>query len=250
MARLHRPHRWGHLRIEGAQAAFIRLDRWNQGAATAGEPGHIVNVERVFGTTGNDTVAPEMFRSAARLHGPLLRGNAQVGDTVQRIQVLFAELGICRWGWGDRVWTWHEAADTRLFHPPAQETAREGLVWIGNWGDGERTEELETFSARRGRRTPSASGTRSEIEGYRAHWAQGTPERIAFEVIYWTGARCVDAVRLGWQMVDQDGWLSFVQSRPPAQFMTYRYGRAPMPGGANDLLALHGLRQAAGRRRR
>lgn len=50
-----------------------------------------------------------------------------------------------RWGWGDRVWTWHEAADTRLFHPPAQETAREGLVWIGNWGDGERTEELETF---------------------------------------------------------------------------------------------------------
>ena len=25
-----------------------------------------------------------------------------------------------RWGWGDRVWTWHEAADTRLFHPPAQ----------------------------------------------------------------------------------------------------------------------------------
>ena len=50
-----------------------------------------------------------------------------------------------RWGWGDRVWTWHEAADTRLFHPPAQESAREGLVWIGNWGDGERTEELEGF---------------------------------------------------------------------------------------------------------
>lgn len=49
------------------------------------------------------------------------------------------------WGWGGRVWTWHEAADTRLFHPPAEETPREGLVWIGNWGDGERTEELETF---------------------------------------------------------------------------------------------------------
>ena len=50
-----------------------------------------------------------------------------------------------RWGWGDRVWTWHEAADTRLFHPPAQETTRAGLVWIGNWGDGERTAELESF---------------------------------------------------------------------------------------------------------
>lgn len=50
-----------------------------------------------------------------------------------------------RWGWGDRVFTWHEAADTRLFHPPAQEEPREGLVWIGNWGDGERTAELEDF---------------------------------------------------------------------------------------------------------
>ena len=50
-----------------------------------------------------------------------------------------------RWGWRGRVWTWHEAADTRLFHPPAEETAREGLVWIGNWGDGERTAELERF---------------------------------------------------------------------------------------------------------
>ncbi len=50
-----------------------------------------------------------------------------------------------RWGWSNRVWTWHEAADTRLFHPPAQEQLRAGLVWIGNWGDGERTAELEEY---------------------------------------------------------------------------------------------------------
>ena len=49
------------------------------------------------------------------------------------------------WGWQGRVWTWHEAADIRHFHPPAQEQDRQGLVWIGNWGDGERTEELESF---------------------------------------------------------------------------------------------------------
>ena len=49
------------------------------------------------------------------------------------------------WGWGDRVWTWHEAADTRLFRPPAIEGARAGVVWIGNWGDGERTAALERF---------------------------------------------------------------------------------------------------------
>lgn len=50
-----------------------------------------------------------------------------------------------RWGWGDRVFVWHEAADTALFHPPAEEGERSGLVWIGNWGDGERTAELEEF---------------------------------------------------------------------------------------------------------
>lgn len=48
-------------------------------------------------------------------------------------------------GWGNRVWTWHEAADTRRFHPPAKESERQGLVWIGNWGDGERTQELQDF---------------------------------------------------------------------------------------------------------
>ena len=53
-----------------------------------------------------------------------------------------------RWGWGDRVWTWHEAADIRRFHPPAVEAERAGLVWIGNWGDGERTAEIENFLLR------------------------------------------------------------------------------------------------------
>ena len=49
------------------------------------------------------------------------------------------------WGWGERVFVWHEAADTTWFRPPAVEGVREGAVWIGNWGDGERTAELEAF---------------------------------------------------------------------------------------------------------
>jgi spore maturation protein CgeB len=53
-----------------------------------------------------------------------------------------------RWGWGRRVFVWHEAADTRLFHPPASEQERAGLVWIGNWGDEERSAELESFLLR------------------------------------------------------------------------------------------------------
>jgi spore maturation protein CgeB len=50
-----------------------------------------------------------------------------------------------RWGWGNRVFTWHEAADVRRFHPPEHKRDRDGLVWIGNWGDGERSEELAEF---------------------------------------------------------------------------------------------------------
>lgn len=49
------------------------------------------------------------------------------------------------WGWGSRAHVWHEAADTRRFAPPASEGQRGGLVWIGNWGDGEREAELEEF---------------------------------------------------------------------------------------------------------
>lgn len=44
-----------------------------------------------------------------------------------------------------RAWTWHEAADTRIFHPLPGLTPEGDLVWIGNWGDEERTEELHEF---------------------------------------------------------------------------------------------------------
>lgn len=50
-----------------------------------------------------------------------------------------------RWGWGARAFVWHEAADASLFRPPPHEGPREGLAWIGNWGDGERSAELERF---------------------------------------------------------------------------------------------------------
>ncbi len=50
-----------------------------------------------------------------------------------------------RRGWGERVFVWHEAADTKLFRPPMQEGPRAGVVWVGNWGDGERGDELREF---------------------------------------------------------------------------------------------------------
>lgn len=48
-------------------------------------------------------------------------------------------------GWTGRAWTWHEAADTALFRPLPSRPAEGDLVWIGNWGDDERTAELHEF---------------------------------------------------------------------------------------------------------
>jgi spore maturation protein CgeB len=48
-------------------------------------------------------------------------------------------------GWAERAWVWHEAADTRRFHPQPGIEPRADLVWVGNWGDGERSAELSEF---------------------------------------------------------------------------------------------------------
>jgi spore maturation protein CgeB len=50
-----------------------------------------------------------------------------------------------RLGWGRRVFTWHEAADTTVFRPLLPDGAQKDLVWIGNWGDGERAQELHDY---------------------------------------------------------------------------------------------------------
>jgi spore maturation protein CgeB len=48
-------------------------------------------------------------------------------------------------GWANRVWTWHEAADVRVFSPIEMESTQGDVVWIGNWGDEERTAEIEEY---------------------------------------------------------------------------------------------------------
>ena len=48
-------------------------------------------------------------------------------------------------GWGRQVHTWHEAADTTVFHPIPELLPQSDLIWVGNWGDDERSAELEQF---------------------------------------------------------------------------------------------------------
>ncbi len=48
-------------------------------------------------------------------------------------------------GWTARAWTFHEAADTRVFYPRTSSQLLGDVVWIGNWGDDEREAELREF---------------------------------------------------------------------------------------------------------
>ncbi|WP_337268236.1 CgeB family protein [Oryzifoliimicrobium ureilyticus] len=50
-----------------------------------------------------------------------------------------------RAGWGRHVYTWHEAADDSLFQPMPDVEKTGDLIWIGNWGDDERSAEIMEF---------------------------------------------------------------------------------------------------------
>ena len=47
--------------------------------------------------------------------------------------------------WAKKAWVWHEAADIRVFRPIPDTQKIYDVVWIGNWGDDERTSELHEF---------------------------------------------------------------------------------------------------------
>jgi spore maturation protein CgeB len=65
-------------------------------------------------------------------------------DAVLAFGEILREIYLKR-GWARRAFTWHEAADTALFHPLSSLGKDIDLIWIGNWGDDERSRELETF---------------------------------------------------------------------------------------------------------
>jgi spore maturation protein CgeB len=122
--------------VEGADLVIVH--EWNDPSLVA-ELGRLRSRGATFTLLFHDThhravSAPEEM-SAIDLSG--YDGVLAFGETLSEVYR--------RQGWGSRVWTWHEAADTRRFRPPSVAVERKGLVWIGNWGDGERSAEIESF---------------------------------------------------------------------------------------------------------
>jgi len=86
-----------------------------------------------------------------------------------------------RRGWGRSVFTWHEAADATLFRPLPNLPKERDLVWIGNWGDGERADELDEFLIE----PVSQLGLSARIHGVR--YPQRVCEQLAARGIEYSG---------------------------------------------------------------
>lgn len=71
-----------------------------------------------------------------RFHLHLFDGVLAFGEAIRKIY--HDGFGIAN------VWTFHEAADTKIFRP-LQWAKTCDVLWIGNWGDEERTRELQEF---------------------------------------------------------------------------------------------------------
>jgi spore maturation protein CgeB len=161
--------------LDGADLVLVH--EWN-------DPGLVGRIGRhraasgdyilLFHDTHHRSVTDPGMLAAADLDG--YDGVLAFGDSIRDLYVTRG-----------RAWTWHEAADTRVFYPRRSVFgARDSkthvapsllhsdhrgpdprpqgdVVWIGNWGDGERTEELDDFLI-----TPIARlGLRATVFGVR-----------------------------------------------------------------------------------
>lgn len=124
------------LKTELAGADITVIHEWNSSELMSA----ILELKRNFGfrVLFHDTHHRAYTNPKEILRFPLneFDGVLAFGDAIRRI---YTE------GFGvKRVWTFHEAADTDHFFPG--ESAKDtDVVWIGNWGDEERTRELEQF---------------------------------------------------------------------------------------------------------
>ncbi len=120
--------------LDGADAVIVH--EWNSPALIAriGARARQLGVPAYFHDTHHRSVTEPEAMAALDLSG--YEGVLAFGEAIAERYRLH--------GWAQRAWVWHEAADVRRFQPlPA---AREGdLVWVGNWGDDERTQELHEF---------------------------------------------------------------------------------------------------------
>ena len=143
------------LRQELHGAEVVIIHEWNDPALA----NQILALKKVFGFRAllHDTHHRAYTNAGEILRFPLhlFDGVLAFGEAVTRIY-----LG----GFGmPRAWTFHEGADVRHFQPQPEATDID-VLWIGNWGDEERTRELMEFLVKP---LEGLSGVRAVAHGVR-----------------------------------------------------------------------------------
>lgn len=125
-----------HLKSQLRHADIVLIHEWNDPRVVNA----ILALKKQFGFL---VLLHDTHHRAQSRPGELLRFHMHLFDGVLAFGEALAK--IYRDGFGMRnVWTFHEAADIETFHP--LEAAKENdALWIGNWGDEERTRELEEY---------------------------------------------------------------------------------------------------------
>jgi spore maturation protein CgeB len=119
-------------------ADLVIVHEWN-------DPAFVNRVGRLRAGGGDFVLLfHDTHHRAATSPGEMRRLDLSGFDGVLAFGAAIGEIYRSR-GWATRVWTWHEAADTSIFYPRQAQKKDGDLVWVGNWGDGERSEEIRTF---------------------------------------------------------------------------------------------------------
>lgn len=84
----------------------------------------------------------------------------------------------------------------------------------------------------------------ADVAAFRGRWPLDSSQRLAFEILHWTGARISSALTLGPGMIDQDGWLHFVQSKTDGPVWIPFSRRPPDFADPADLAQMHAAIEA------
>jgi spore maturation protein CgeB len=135
-----RPHRFVPSELDLDQALdgadLVLVHEWNEHELVARIGAHRKSGRSryrvLFHDTHHRSITDEAAMSAYDLSG--YDGVLAFGSAIREVYA--------RRGWARRAFVWHEAADVRVFGPHPGRPHVGDVVWVGNWGDGERTREL------------------------------------------------------------------------------------------------------------
>ena len=127
---------WESLNEHLANCDVVVIHEWN-------DPAIVNRILSLKGKYGFKALFHDTHHRAVSALNELLKFHLHLFDGVLAFGKSLYE--VYRHGLGiEKVWIFHEAADVEHFKPSPQPVQAD-LCWIGNWGDDERTRELEEF---------------------------------------------------------------------------------------------------------